>query len=1115
MKTTRLLNAITLVSLLAGAGLARAGSHTWSGAVNNAWSNAGNWSAGGAPQFGEANISLIFPAVATRYASTNGVGNYAIDSIVIEGNNYSIGGYGITLTGAGYLNLTCNGTNNLIACDLTLNSLLEYFQVDSYDSLTLGGALTGPGGFYKFGRGTLTLTGSGMNTYAGPTTVKLGFLRLAKPAFTTAIPQNLIIGDPVSNSYFVEVANESDHQIADTADVTVNPNGDLYLKGHMEVINSLHLAEGMVYSDIISPPTAGQLTIWGGVTVSNSYPQASSIAGHLSLSGAVRTFDVSDLSILDISAVIVDGGQTAGIKKTGTGTMVLRSANTYSGDTTVQNGTLRVIHPSGLGATSGGTYVQPGGTLSLGQITVNNEHLYLNGSGYQPLFQADTGALLADTTNANWAGPITLQGPSLICAATNVNLTVSGSVDGPGKLTKDGPGWLILGGLTPNSFSGGAQLVEGTLVLDKTDGVNAIACPITLGDFNVGNSMVFLRLAGSQQIADNVMLTIEPNGNFDLNHQFETIGGLTMRAGSVYSETGLLTLLGDVNVQYGDGWFSDISGNLSLGGAQRTFDVASNAFLSVTAVVSDGGNNAGLTKTGLGQLALEATNTYGGVTFVNAGLLTLSDGGTPGSTANGTSVASGASLYLINTSVGAEGLTISGPGAPNQNSALPQAALLASYTNSWAGPVVLAADTTVNFLALHTNQLILSGSVAGAGGLIVGGTAEVSGSDIKGTLTLAGSMPNLYSGSTTLKSGTLQLTKTNAVAIPGALVIGDGLGGTSADIVRLLRPDQIADTAPVTITASGLLIFDALNAQAETIGSLEGNGRINLTMAVLSVGANNTNTEFSGSIAGVNLGPALIKEGTGNLTLSGASTFTGKTLINNGHLYVNGSLVSGIKVNPNGHLHGQGNVGPISGLGGWTLPGDNLAAPTHGALTTSSMVLDSSSHFNIDLGGTAASGNYDRVKVSGQIDLGNATLHLTQSAMAQTNDEFMIVENTGALPTDGAFAGYNEGDLVSLNSSQVFKITYVGGDGNDVVLIQQRVPKGPTLGPISQNGGQIEVTGNGIPKWVYTVEATEDLGNANSWQSIGTATADVNGVLAFTDPDSPNHAMRFYRFKAP
>src|SRR6185436_14682582 len=101
-----------------------------------------------------------------------------------------------------------------------------------------------------------------MNTYAGGTMVKLGFLRLAKPSFTTAIPHDLVIGEPGSNPYFVEVSNESDHQIADTADVTVNPNCDYYVKGHSEVINSLHMSQSVVYTDLVSPAAPGQLTIW-------------------------------------------------------------------------------------------------------------------------------------------------------------------------------------------------------------------------------------------------------------------------------------------------------------------------------------------------------------------------------------------------------------------------------------------------------------------------------------------------------------------------------------------------------------------------------------------------------------------------------------------------------------------------------------------------------------------------------------------------------------------------------------------------------------------------------------------------------------------------------------
>ena len=329
---------------------------------------------------------------------------YRADALSLRAWLQGVNEHGITLTGVAYYNLDCSGTNNLIALDMTLNSSLEYFNVGTYDSLTLSGALTGPGGFKKFGRGTLTLTGPANNTYATTTTVMSGILDLAKPAFTTAIPSNLIIGDPTLNSYLTEVSLENDHQIDDSADVTVNPSCIFYLQGRMEVIHSLHLAEGSVYSDI-SPALPGQLTIFGGVTVSNSYPQASSIAGHLWLGGAIRTIDVSDLSQLQISAAVWDGGQTAGILKTGTGTLVLSGANTYTGSTTVQNGTLWLKNSTALGAGAGSAYVQSGATLELDTISVAGKHLYLNGSGYVPFLQAASGALLAFAFRRGRGGP--------------------------------------------------------------------------------------------------------------------------------------------------------------------------------------------------------------------------------------------------------------------------------------------------------------------------------------------------------------------------------------------------------------------------------------------------------------------------------------------------------------------------------------------------------------------------------------------------------------------------------------------------------------------------------------------------------------------------------------
>src|SRR5262249_23824234 len=233
-----------------------------------------------------------------------------------------------------------------------------------------------------------------------------------------------IIGDPNSpNPYFVQVTLENNHQIDDSADVTVNPNCTFYLNGYSEVINSLHLSEGAVYTDV-SPAAPGQLTIFGGITVSNSF-QPSGIAGHLSLAGQIRTMDVDDMSTLQISAAITDGGQKAGILKTGTGTLRLTGASDYTGNTTVNAGVLEVGNALALGATGGSTYVQNGANLALDGVTVTGEHLFLNGAGFPiPFSLLPSGALCANVANATWAGPITLQGDTTFSVATNVTLTL-------------------------------------------------------------------------------------------------------------------------------------------------------------------------------------------------------------------------------------------------------------------------------------------------------------------------------------------------------------------------------------------------------------------------------------------------------------------------------------------------------------------------------------------------------------------------------------------------------------------------------------------------------------------------------------------------------------------
>jgi fibronectin-binding autotransporter adhesin len=96
---------------------------------------------------------------------------------------------------------------------------------------------------------------------------------------------------------------------------------------------------------------AGSLALNGNVTINSSSSQAS-ISGSLLLQGAARTFTVADgaASIdLLISAVIANGSGTGSVIKNGPGILQLSGANTYSGSTTVNDGTLSVAHSLGVG----------------------------------------------------------------------------------------------------------------------------------------------------------------------------------------------------------------------------------------------------------------------------------------------------------------------------------------------------------------------------------------------------------------------------------------------------------------------------------------------------------------------------------------------------------------------------------------------------------------------------------------------------------------------------------------------------------------------------------------------------------------------------------------------
>jgi autotransporter-associated beta strand protein len=379
----------------------------------------------------------------------------------------------------------------------------------------------------------------------------------------------------------------------------------------------------------------------------------------------------------------------------------------------------------------------------------------------------------------------------------------------------------------------------------------------------------------------------------------------------------------------------------------------------------------------------------------------------------------------------------------------------------------LSAETNYNLgsgVQLHSitlmranNNVNITGGpiVLQSGGFITDGFCN-GGTNIFPGVTLNGPATFTRDGCTFgMNPSTLSIN--GAVTGTGPLTLVNNLGN---DNLRLTVAS--AYTGATTVNGTARVRFDvngavptgsaltvngsALFMTSSTIGSLAGGGTVFMDgNNTLTAGGDDTSTTFSGVYQNSGGSAALTKTGTGTLTLSGANTYTGATTVNVGTLAVNGSLVSPVTVQSGGTLGGTGTItNTVTVQSGGTLsPGTSP-----GIIDTGDLTLDSGSTLTIEMNGPTVGTQYDQVNVTGTVDLGGATLNVVLGFIPSGGQVFTIINNDGVDPVMGTFAGLPEGATVTKGGSR-FRISYVGGTGNDVTLT---LVQSPTFFTLQGNG---------------------------------------------------------------
>ncbi|EBY3145019.1 autotransporter outer membrane beta-barrel domain-containing protein [Salmonella enterica subsp. enterica serovar Morehead] len=630
---------------------------------------------------------------------------------------------------------------------------------------------------------------------------------------------------------------ESDNAISgDFDDITINGNA-MNPDAFITVVGQKNVND--THYDLVETLT------W----YADRYNAAIDAHGTFNLADADDSFTVNTV-LEDVDANSGWDGQS--LTKTGAGTLILNAENTYTGGTTISDGTLVANNVEALGTGN----VTDNATLELntggdfdnaisgsGQVVKSgDETLTLSGANsYTGGTTISGGTLVASNVEALGSGDVT----DNATLELNTGGTFDNVISGSGQVVKSGDDALTLSG--NNSYTGGTLISDGTLVASNVEAL------------------------GSGDVTNDATLELNTGGDFDNaisgSGQVVKSGDKTLTLSGANSYTGGTTISGGTLV----------ATNVEALGSG---DVTDNAVLELNTggtfdnVISGSGQ---VVKSGDEMLTLSGANSYTGGTSISGGTLVASN-----VEALGTGDVTDNATLELNTG-GTFDNAISGSGQVVKSG---DKTLTLSGSNTYTGGTTINDGTLIasNVEALGTGDItdnaVLELNTGGDFDNAISGSGQVvkSGDD---TLTLSGS--NTYTGGTTINDGTLVATSVDAlgtgdVTNDATLELNTGgdfdnaIGG-SGNVVKS-GADTLTLSGSNTYTG-GTLISDGtlVASNVEALGS--GDVTDNATLEM------NTGGDFDHAISGSG---QVVKSGDKTLTLSGANSYTGGTTISGGTL---------------------------------------------------------------------------------------------------------------------------------------------------------------------------------------------------------------------------------------